>query len=115
MTFPIFVVPAAVGPLARVDGEVRLDEAGVDRQPARVPHLRVRRRDDVGADGLDRAVADDDGRRREDLAGARDDAAADEGVHPVSIERVLVATGLPTAAPEMAPARSPPLQADLPW
>ena len=34
---------------------------------------------------------------------------------PVSIERVLVAMGLPTAAPEMAPARSPPLQADLPW
>ena len=33
---------------------------------------------------------------------------------PVSIDRVLVAMGLPTLAPEMAAARSPPTQAALP-
>jgi hypothetical protein len=33
----------------------------------------------------------------------------------VSIDRVLTAMGLPTAAPAMAEARPPPLQADLPW
>lgn len=34
---------------------------------------------------------------------------------PASIERVLRALGLPTVAPALAAARSPPVQADLPW
>ncbi len=33
---------------------------------------------------------------------------------PASIERVLRAMGLPTVAPALAAARSPPVQADLP-
>lgn len=34
---------------------------------------------------------------------------------PDAIARVLAAMGLPLAAPELAAARSPPVQADLPW
>ncbi len=80
-----------------------LAKATIPSAPARVNHERL---------GC-RAVATAARRRVPHCRGVRRLLAA---IHdPMSIERVLVAMGLPRAAPEMAPARSPPTQAELLW
>ena len=62
------------------EGEVRVDEAGVDGCAFEIPYARVGRCGEVLADGFDAAVADEDGGGVEGLGGADDDLRTDEGV-----------------------------------
>ena len=61
--------------------QIGLDESGVDRQPLRIPHARIRRRSDIFSDRFDVAIADDDRRTVESFTGLNNYLAADERVN----------------------------------
>ena len=81
LTIPVASSAGGVGRFLDLDPEIHVDEAGGDDMPASIPGARIGGDLDIGSDGGDDTILDENGGRWDQLARFGDHICTDDGVY----------------------------------